>query len=119
MIKYSIIDKSEKIVIKIGSSLLINQNKFNSRWLSHFIDDVIFLIKKKKKIIIVASGSVSLGKEYLNIKQKKISIEMKQACAACGQVILMNNFMKCFEKKVKKLHKFYLLFQILKIEEKA
>ena len=52
MIKYSIIDKSEKIVIKIGSSLLINQNKFNSRWLSHFIDDVIFLIKKKKKIII-------------------------------------------------------------------
>ncbi len=49
MIKYSIIDKSEKIVIKIGSSLLINQNKFNSRWLSHFIDDVIFLIKKKKK----------------------------------------------------------------------
>ena len=44
MIKYSIIDKSEKIVIKIGSSLLINQNKLNSRWLSNFIYDVIFLI---------------------------------------------------------------------------
>ena len=110
MIKYSIIDKSEKIVIKIGSSLLINKNKFNSRWLSHFIDDVIFLIKKKKKIIIVASGSVSLGKEYLNIKQKKISIEMKQACAACGQVILMNNFMKCFEKKSKKVAQILLTF---------
>ena len=49
MIKYSLTNKSEKIVIKIGSSLLINQNKFNSSWLSHFIDDVIFLIKKKKK----------------------------------------------------------------------
>ncbi len=71
MIKSSIINKAENIVIKIGSSLLINKDKFNSIWLSHFIDDVIFLIKKKKKIIIVASGAVSLGKKYLNIKKKK------------------------------------------------
>ena len=99
MIKYSLADKPEKIVIKIGSSLLINQNKFNSNWLSNFIDDLIFLTKKKKKIVIVASGAVSLGKKYLNIKKKKISIEMKQACAACGQVILMRNFMNSFEKK--------------------
>lgn len=49
MIKYSLADKPEKIVIKIGSSLLINQNKFNSNWLSNFIDDLIFLTKKKKK----------------------------------------------------------------------
>ena len=99
MIKYLLADKPEKIVIKIGSSLLINQNKFNSNWLSNFIDDLIFLTKKKKKIVIVASGAVSLGKKYLNIKKKKISIEMKQACAACGQVILMRNFMNSFEKK--------------------
>ena len=70
MIKSSIINKAENIVIKIGSSLLINKDKFNSIWLSHFIDDVIFF-NKKKKIIIVASGAVSLGKKYLNIKKKK------------------------------------------------
>merc|ERR1711991_111826 len=40
-IKY--ISSHKKIVIKIGSSLLINQNKFNSNWLSNFIDDLIFL----------------------------------------------------------------------------
>ena len=71
MIKYSLTNKSEKIVIKIGSSLLINQNRFNLSWLSNFIVDVMFLIKKKKKIIIVASGAVSLGKKYLNINKKK------------------------------------------------
>ena len=48
MIKYSIVHNAEKIVIKIGSSLLISKNKFNSDWLAHFIDDVIFLLKKKK-----------------------------------------------------------------------
>ena len=110
MIKYSLADKPEKIVIKIGSSLLINQNKFNSNWLSNFIDDLIFLTKKKKKIVIVASGAVSLGKKYLNIKKKKISIEMKQACAACGQVILMRNFMNSFEKKKMKVAQILLTF---------
>ena len=110
MIKYSLADKPEKIVIKIGSSLLINQNKFNSNWLSNFIDYLIFLTKKKKKIVIVASGAVSLGKKYLNIKKKKNSIEMKQACAACGQVILMRNFMNSFEKKKMKVAQILLTF---------
>ena len=44
---------------------------------------------------------------------------MKQACAACGQVILMKNFMKSFEKKKKKLHKFYSHSLIPKIEKKV
>ena len=119
MIENSLVGRANKIVIKIGSSLLINQNKFNSSWLLDFIDDVILLLEKKKQIVIVASGAVSLGKKYLNIKQKRISIVMKQACAACGQVILMKNFMKSFEKKKKKSRKFYLLFLILKTEEKV
>ena len=60
------------------------------------------LLKKHLKnidILIVASGSVSLGKIYLNIEKKKLRIHEKQACAACGQAILMNNFKKTFEKK--------------------
>ena len=35
---------------------------------------------------------------------------MKQACAACGQVILMKNFMKSFEKKEKKVAQILLTF---------
>ena len=90
---------AKKIVIKIGSSLLFSNNKFNSKWLDKFIEDVIFLRKKNIDILIVASGSVSLGKIYLNIEKKKLRIHEKQACAACGQAILMNNFKKTFEKK--------------------
>ncbi len=97
--KQKSIEDSKRIVIKIGSSLLISDNKFNLKWLESFIDDVIFLRKKKIELIIVASGSVSLGKNYLNIQKKKLRIHEKQACAACGQVILMNNFRKAFEKR--------------------
>ena len=89
---------SQRIIIKIGSSLLIDNEKFNYRWLESFIADVIMLKKRKIEVLIVASGAVSLGKNYLGIKDEKISITDKQALAACGQVILMNNFIKAFEK---------------------
>ena len=109
-------EKSNRLVIKIGSSLLIKNKKFNLEWLETLIDDLIFLRKKKKEIIIVASGSVSLGKNYLNINKNKVKIQEKQAYAACGQVILMNNFMKILKKKLMLL-KYYLLIQTLRIEE--
>ena len=43
---------------------------------------------------------------------------MKQACAACGQVILMNNFMKCFEKS-KKVAQILLTFSDTEDRRKA
>mgnify|MGYP001157070665 CR=1 FL=1 len=94
----SILD-AKRIVIKVGSSLLVSKNKFNSKWLETFIQDLIFLKNKNIDILIVASGSVTLGKVYLNMGKKNLRIHEKQACAACGQAILMNNFKKIFEKK--------------------
>ena len=94
-----LLENSKRIVVKIGSSLLIVKDKFNSVWLKSFIDDIIFLREKNIEILIIVSGAVSLGKSYLKIKKEKLRIHEKQACAACGQVILMNNFKKIFEKK--------------------
>ena len=85
---------ARRVILKIGSSLLIKNEKFDFSWFESLIDDLLLLRKKKIEILIVASGAVSLGKNYLGIKRNKIKINEKQACAACGQVILMNNFMK-------------------------
>ena len=102
---------SKIIVIKVGSSLLIKNNKFDNNWLDEFALDVKFLRKKKIKVLIVASGAVSLGKKYLNIKkEKKLKINEKQACAACGQSLLMENFVKSFIKKNLKVAQILLTF---------
>jgi glutamate 5-kinase len=66
------LEKSVRLVLKIGSSLLIKNNKFNKDWLETLIEDLIFFRKQKIEVIIVASGSVALGKSYLNIKKKKL-----------------------------------------------
>ena len=99
MKKIQLINNAKRIVFKIGSSLLIKDRKFNQEWLKTFAND-IELLNSKKEIIIVASGAVPLGKSYLNYKATEININLKQAFAACGQVILMNNFKDVFKKKI-------------------
>ena len=48
-------DKLNTIVIKIGSSLIIDeQKKIRSKWLDSFIKDIKVLKKAGKKIIIVS-----------------------------------------------------------------
>ena len=56
------IDKFKKIVIKIGSSILIDEKgKPKKIWLQEFTKDINNLIKKKKKIVIVSSGAIAMG----------------------------------------------------------
>ena len=52
---------SKLIVIKIGSSTLVDQtDNFNNIWINKLIDDVHFLIEKKIKIIIVTHQELLL-----------------------------------------------------------
>ena len=56
------LEESKTVVIKIGSSLLINNNKIiREKWLSEFAKDVKHLQKLKKNVIIVSSGAIALG----------------------------------------------------------
>ena len=102
---------SKILIIKVGSSLLIKNNKFDNNWFNDFVLDIQLLRKNKIKILIVASGAVSLGREYLGINSKKpLKINEKQACASCGQSLLMNNFIEAFSKKKIKIAQILLTF---------
>ena len=48
--------------------------------------------------MIVSSGAIALGQNFLKIKQKKNKLEMSQAIAAVGQIILAGEFQKLFNK---------------------
>ena len=91
---------SKIIVIKIGSSLLIDENKkIRKTWLSEFAKDIRELIKKNKKIIIVSSGAIAMGCKKLNLSKKNLKIDKSQAVASIGQIELMNLFSETFVKK--------------------
>jgi len=44
-----ILDKTKRVVIKIGSSLLIKNNKINISWVNRLSEDIANLYKKKIK----------------------------------------------------------------------
>ena len=55
-------DKFKKIVIKIGSSILIDEKgKPKKIWLKEFAKDIKILLRKKKQIVIVSSGAIAMG----------------------------------------------------------
>jgi len=93
------IDKFTKIVIKIGSSILVDKKgKPKKLWLEKFASDIKLLVKKKKQIVIVSSGAIALGCEYLGINKKVLKIDKSQAVASIGQIELMDFYKKTFDK---------------------
>lgn len=92
------IKEKNLIVIKIGSNILTNSEKKpdlnNLRDLVHQISQIK---KDKKNIVIVSSGAIAYGTEGLGITP--LAIEEKQAAAAIGQVVLMENYQNFFSKE--------------------
>ena len=78
---------SKKIVIKIGSSLLVDKNKkIKKKWLSSFAKDIQKLKNKNKKVVIVSSGEIALGSIKLNNNKKNLKLDKSQAMASIGQI---------------------------------
>ena len=87
------INRSKTIVIKIGSSLLINdKGVIRKKWLSEFGKDIKELIDQKKNVIVVSSGAIALGCKKLNLNKKNLKLDKSQAVASIGQIELMNLF---------------------------
>ena len=92
------IENSKKIVLKLGSSTVVDsKGAFKNKWVTSLIKD-IKKYGKNKNFVIVSSGAIALGQKYLKIKKKKIKLEMSQAIAAIGQIHLAGEFQKLFDK---------------------
>ena len=90
---------SKIIVVKIGSSLLVDRNrKVRRKWLSSFARDIKKLKSKNKRIVIVSSGAIALGCKKMNFYKKNLKLDKSQAIASIGQIELMNLFLQIFSK---------------------
>ena len=92
------IDKANTIVIKIGSSNIVDgKGKLKEKWLKSLVKDIKKLVNKDKKIVIVSSGAIALGQSYLKIKQKN-EIRNESSFSFIGQIHLTNVYRKMFER---------------------
>lgn len=79
-----------RIVIKIGSALLVDRAKGALRqdWLAAFVDDVAALASGGREVLIVSSGAIALGRGVLGLPAGVLKLEESQAAAAVGQIAL-------------------------------
>lgn len=89
--------QSKKIVVKIGSSVIVQEDKIDRRCLANLVGDVAYLIKEKDKdVVIVSSGAVACGIFSVGSKEVPVDIVKRQAFASIGQVELMKLYQEMF-----------------------
>ena len=96
-----IFQQSSSIVIKVGSSLLVEDKlgAIKKKWFASFIEDIIDLRKLGKTVIIVSSGAINLGRKILNLKDNDLTLEQEQAAASVGQIELSKEYQEHFKFK--------------------
>jgi glutamate 5-kinase len=79
-----------RIVVKVGSSLLIDAaaGRVKQAWLASLIEDIAALHREKRDLLVVTSGAIALGRAVLRLAGGPLKLEESQAAAAVGQIEL-------------------------------
>lgn len=88
------ISTSNRLVVKIGSALLVDEETGDIRrkWLDALTDDVAMLRKRGIEVILVSSGAIAVGRRHLGLAVGTLRLEEKQAAAATGQIRLAHAY---------------------------
>jgi glutamate 5-kinase len=81
---------AQRIVIKIGSALVVDEDEAVPRatWLDGIAADVAALRGRGTDVIIVSSGAIALARRSLGLPRRRLRLEEQQAAAAVGQIRL-------------------------------
>jgi len=86
---------ASRVVIKIGTHCLSAGTSVDS----DFIGDIckqISRVHETHRVLIVSSGAIGMGAGELGITERVTDIAMRQACAAMGQPLLMQEYRQSF-----------------------
>ncbi|MBE8191377.1 MAG: glutamate 5-kinase [Alphaproteobacteria bacterium] len=83
---------AKRLVIKIGSALLIKDGAINRARLVGLAQDIDAARKEGREIIVVSSGALALGCARLGLGRSSLSLEQSQAAAATGQIALVQGW---------------------------
>jgi glutamate 5-kinase len=91
--------QARRVVIKVGSALLVDQEsgQLNRPWLETLIEDLLRLRRRGQQVILVSSGAIALGRRQLGLAAGILRLEESQAAAAVGQIRLAHAYKELLE----------------------
>jgi len=91
--------KARRIVVKIGSSLLVEQGQPRAQWLHYLAQDLKCMRDAGQDVVIVSSGAIAMGAAKLGLNNGgRGSLADAQAAAAVGQIELARLWSEGFSK---------------------
>ena len=84
------LDKFNRVVVKVGSSLLVDRTRgaLKQDWLDALVADIAGLHKRGADVLVVSSGAIALGRTIAGLPKGALKLEDSQAAAAIGQIAL-------------------------------
>jgi glutamate 5-kinase len=83
----SIIRQAQRVIVKVGSSLVTNEGRgLDHAAIAKWADQIAQLRRMGKQVVLVSSGAVAEGMLRLGFERRPIAIHELQACAAVGQM---------------------------------
>lgn len=102
---------AKRVVIKIGTNTITRQKGAEARlsdgpadvrtgidveYLHRVAAEIADIVRAGRQVILVSSGAVGMGARELGLDRKPKDMRTKQACAAIGQPLLMEEYRKAF-----------------------
>ena len=92
------VDDYHRIVVKVGSSLLIGDDgRVDRQWLAGLAEDIAGLHGRNHEVLVVSSGAIAIGSTTLGINKRRARLEDLQAAAAAGQVQLAHAYQEALQ----------------------
>jgi len=92
--------EARRIVVKIGSALLVNEASGQVRrdWLDALAEDLAMRHGAGQDVLIVSSGAIAVGRRHLGLTGRALRLEEQQAAAATGQIRLAHAYQEALAK---------------------
>jgi glutamate 5-kinase len=94
VVKLPSLDRFNRIVVKVGSSLLVDGELGAVRraWLDALASDIAALHEREASVVVVSTGAIALGRTVAKLPKRALKLEDSQASAAIGQIALASEW---------------------------
>jgi glutamate 5-kinase len=94
---------ARRVVVKIGSNVLTENNGLNLKAIRSITRQVCRLIDEGRQVILVSSGAMASGVKKIGLRARPDELPKRQAVAAVGQAGLIREYEKAFSRYDKKV----------------
>ncbi len=96
--RHSFVKDIRNIVIKVGTSVLTTDGRFDPRVIDALAGQISAFLKKGMRVSVVSSGAIGAGMTILKMRERPKSMEGLQGAAAVGQRYLMQCYENAFSR---------------------